>query len=117
METKFAPAERSAFFEVLQSQLSLEKITYLNDIFCSLSFIFCILNENRQIVYSNDVLLKTLEVEDVEQILGKRFGEAINCRFSFEEQGGCGTSEHCRYCGAVIAELFLIRYILNRIIN
>ncbi|MEI7524442.1 MAG: ATP-binding protein [Mariniphaga sp.] len=101
METKFAPAERSAFFEVLQSQLSLDKITYLNDIFCSLSFIFCILNENRQIVYSNDVLLKTLEVEDVEDILGKRFGEALNCRFSFEEPGGCGTSEHCRYCGAV----------------
>ena len=101
METKFAPADRNSFYDVLQSNISLDKITYLNDIFCSLSFIFCILNENRQIVYTNDVLLKTLEVEDVEQILGKRFGEAINCRFSFEEQGGCGTSEHCRYCGAV----------------
>ena len=87
METKFAPAERSTYFEVLQSNLALDKITYLNDIFCSLSFIFCILNENRQIVYTNDVLMKTLGVEDIEQVLGQRFGEAIHCRFSFEEKG------------------------------
>ena len=105
METKFAPPERSSMYEVLQSNLSLDKITYLNDIFCSLSFIFCILNENRQIVYTNDVLMNTLEVENIEGVLGQRFGEAIHCRFSFEEEGGCGTSEHCRYCGAVNAML------------
>ena len=105
METKFAPPERSSMYEVLQSNLSLDKITYLNDIFCSLSFIFCILNENRQIVYTNDVLMNTLEVEKIEGVLGQRFGEAIHCRFSFEEEGGCGTSEHCRYCGAVNAML------------
>ncbi|MEI6142619.1 MAG: HAMP domain-containing sensor histidine kinase [Mariniphaga sp.] len=105
METKFAPAERSSYENVLRSNLSLDKITYLNDIFCSLSFIFCILNENRQIVYTNDVLMKTLDVQNVKQVLGKRFGEAINCRFAFQEKGGCGTTEHCRYCGAVNAML------------
>ena len=105
METKFAPAERSSYENVLRSNLSLDKITYLNDIFCSLSFIFCILNENRQIVYTNDILMKTLDVENVKQVLGKRFGEAINCRFAFQEPGGCGTTEHCRYCGAVNAML------------
>jgi hypothetical protein len=105
MDTKFAPANRSSSENLLLSNLSLDKITYLNDIFCSLSFIFCILNENRQIVYTNDVLMKTLDIENVGQVLGKRFGEAINCRFAFEEEGGCGTSEHCRYCGAVNAIL------------
>jgi len=101
MNTKYAPADRSTIENLLESNLSLDKITYLNEIFCSLSFIFCILDKNRQIVYTNDTLLKTLEVENIEQLLGKRFGEAINCRFAFEEEGGCGTSEHCRYCGAV----------------
>jgi len=101
METKYASSNRSSIYDIIQSNHSLDKIAYLNDIFCSLSFIFCILNENRQIVYTNDVLMKTLEVDDLEQVLGQRFGEAINCRFSFEEEGGCGTSEHCRYCGAV----------------
>lgn len=105
METKYAPAARSSYENLLKSSLSLEQITYLNEIFCSLSFIFCILDENRQIVYTNDILMKTLEVENVNLVLGKRFGEAINCKFAFDEEGGCGTSEHCRYCGAVNAML------------
>lgn len=101
MNTKFASPVRSSHEDVLQSNSSIEKIEYLNDIFCSLSYIFCILNENRQIVFSNDILLKKLGIKRTEEILGKRFGEAINCRFAFDEEGGCGTSEHCRYCGAV----------------
>ncbi len=101
MDTKFAPSERSSDESIITSNLSLEKIPYLNDIFCSLSYIFCILNENRQIVFTNDVLLKTLSIDNISQILGQRFGEAINCRFSHDEAGGCGTTEHCRYCGAV----------------
>ena len=101
MDTKYAPADRSSDENVQTSNLSLENIPYLNDIFCSLSYIFCILNENRQIVFTNDILMKTLEIEDVSQVLGKRFGEAINCNFAKNEDGGCGTSEHCRYCGAV----------------
>lgn len=101
MDTKFASPERSSLEEVHNSNSSIEKIEYLNDIFCSLSYIFCILNENRQIVFSNDILLKKLGVKKTEEILGKRFGEAISCRFAFDEKGGCGTSEHCRYCGAV----------------
>jgi len=103
MKTKHASATRSSEESLLKSNLSLEKIAYLNDIFCSLSYIFCILDENRQIVFTNDILMKTLEIENVDQILGKRFGEAINCRFAFTEEGGCGTTEHCRYCGAVNA--------------
>jgi signal transduction histidine kinase len=104
-ETKHAPATRSSLESLLKSNLSLDKVTYLNDIFCSLSFIFCILDENRQIVYTNDVLMKTLEVQNVNQVLGQRFGEAINCRFAFQTEGGCGTTENCRYCGAVNAIL------------
>lgn len=101
MDTKYAPADRSTDESVMTSNLSLEKIPYLNDIFCSLSYIFCILDENRQIVFTNDILMKTLEIENVSQVLGKRFGEAINCNFAQDEVGGCGTTEHCRYCGAV----------------
>ena len=103
METKYASPDRSSCDELIKSNQSLDKIPYLNDIFCSLSYIFCILNDNRQIVFANDILMKTLDVGNVNQILGKRFGEAINCRFAFTEEAGCGTTEHCRYCGAVNA--------------
>lgn len=101
METKYASAERSSNQEIQQSNISFENTSYLNNIFCSLSYIFCILNENRQIVFTNDVLLNKIGVETPTEILGKRFGEAINCLYAFDEEGGCGTSEHCRYCGAV----------------
>jgi len=100
MESKFASPNRSSNYTLQQSHLSLNKISYLNNIFCSLSYIFCILDPNRQIVFSNDILLKRLGLESTQQVLGKRFGEAINCRYSSDEEGGCGTSEHCRYCGS-----------------
>lgn len=100
MDTKFASPNRSSQYTLQQNHLSLNKITYLNDVFCSLSYIFCILDQNRQIVFSNDILLKKLGIESAHQVLGKRFGEAIHCRYSSVEEAGCGTSEHCRYCGA-----------------
>jgi hypothetical protein len=105
METKFASPNRSSNYTLQQSHLSLNKISYLNNLFCSLSYIFCILDPNRQIVFSNDILLKRLGLESTQQVLGKRFGEAINCLYSSDEEGGCGTSEHCRYCGATNAIL------------
>ncbi len=105
METKYAPADRSSKESVLASNLSLEKIPYLKDIFCSLSYIFCILDQNRQVVFANDILMKTIGIENISQVLGKRLGEAMNCHFAYDEVGGCGTTEHCRYCGALNAIL------------
>lgn len=101
MKTYFAPAERASEDEVLLSKTKLDKFPFLNDIFCSLSYIFCIFNDQRQIVFVNDVLMKSLGVDSVEKILGKRFGEAFECIYAKEEASGCGTSEHCRYCGAI----------------
>jgi signal transduction histidine kinase len=34
-----------------------------------------------------------------------RHGEAINCKHAFETVNGCGTTEYCRTCGAIIAIL------------
>jgi len=101
MNTKYAPAERAPFSDVVISKSRLEQLPFINEIFCSLSYIFCIFNEQRQIVFVNDVLLKSLGVDNVDKVLGRRFGEAFGCIHSGDEEGGCGTSEHCRYCGAI----------------
>lgn len=101
METKFAPAARESITSVLKSKSSLERIPFLSEVFCSLSYIFCILNESRQVVFANDVMMKNLGIVRLDQVLGKRFGEAFECVYSKVEEGGCGTTEHCRYCGAV----------------
>ena len=77
MKTKFAPAERASMADVQLSKSKLDVMPFMNEIFCSLSYIFCIFNEQRQIVFVNDVLMKSLGVDSVEKVLGKRFGEAF----------------------------------------
>ncbi|MCK9413135.1 MAG: ATP-binding protein [Prolixibacteraceae bacterium] len=101
MDTKFAPASRASIADIFISKSKLDLLPFINEIVCSLSYIFCIFNDQRQIVFVNDVLLKSLGIDDVDKILGRRFGEAFGCIHSTEEEGGCGTSEHCRYCGAI----------------
>ncbi len=44
-------------------------------------------------------------VKNLKSILGKRPGEVISCVHADEEEGGCGTSMACVYCGAVNAML------------
>ncbi len=105
MKTKFATAERVSIADVLLSKSKLDILPFIDEIFCSLSYIFCIFNDQRQIVFVNDVLMKSLGVDRVEKVLGKRFGEAFGCVHSNEDESGCGTTEHCRYCGAINAIL------------
>ena len=42
---------------------------------------------------------------DIEEVLGKRTGEALNCINSDTMKSGCGTSENCQVCGVVNAIL------------
>jgi signal transduction histidine kinase len=49
--------------------------------------------------------MKSLGVDSVEKVLGKRFGEAFGCVHTKDEESGCGTTDHCRYCGAINAIL------------
>jgi len=64
-----------------------------------------ILNKEREIVFANKSLLKYLAAEDDFLKRGFRPGEAINCQHAFENEAGCGTSEFCKTCGAVISIL------------
>jgi signal transduction histidine kinase len=62
-----------------------------------------VLNQNRQIVAANQILLRTLALPSVETLLGHRPGEGVFCTHSHETPGGCGTAEACTECGAVQA--------------
>ena len=103
--TKFASPARSTAAQINQS-----KETILNQEFFTRSLnaypdVVLVLNGNRQIVYANQKLIALLGIKCVEDVLGKRPGEAINCVRSNLEPGGCGTSLFCRECGAVRAIL------------
>ncbi len=103
--TFFAPAER-ATGDVIQEE---SKLFHDGGLFENLSeavpTIFLILNEFRQIVFTNNRLPELLGLKSSECLLGKRPGEALNCAYATVNEGGCGTSEFCRECGAVRAIL------------
>ena len=100
-ETMFAPAGRVSQSTALDDARSLLTLENIDSILDSLPYTAAILNEYRQILFSNRAMLDILGVTSIEAVVGKRPGEAFQCIHSAEQPGGCGTSEACRYCGAV----------------
>ncbi len=76
---------------------------YLQAFINALPNIVTILNDKRQIIFSNNALVEQLHKEDFYALLGERPGEAVGCIHSNECDGGCGSSESCRLCGALTA--------------
>jgi signal transduction histidine kinase len=56
-------------------------------------------------VFANRAFHTILNIDDTDEVLGLRSGEALDCIHATETAGGCGTTEHCRECGAVLAIL------------
>jgi len=107
--TQHAPAER-ADWEELHAQLQLIKNnSVIQGAIESCTEPHLILNSQRQIVFANAAYRTWLEVRDPAKIVGCRPGEVIHCIHASEGEGGCGTSKHCRICGAVNAVLKSIR--------
>ena len=103
--TQYAPAER-ANEKVLKQQTDiLADQSLLIDVLNAVSTAVIILNQERQIIFGNTALLEMLEKEAVEEITGFRVGEVMGCLHSNEAEGGCGTTEFCKMCGAVNATL------------
>lgn len=103
--TQFAAAERSEqriISEQYQTVSSQPFIVTMADAFPDG---FVVLNEHRQIVFANNVMLKMLGAKTPEDALGQRLGEALDCVNAHTEPGGCGTADRCRYCGAMQAIL------------
>lgn len=105
MATKYASGERLEKGQIENQYNEITNLDFINNIFNSLPYIAAVLNEHRQIIFSNQVLLKQLGVGSIESILGARPGEMLSCVNAKKEAEGCGTSEECKYCGAVNAIL------------
>lgn len=104
-KTYYAPAERTDS-ETLKKERS---VFVSNKIALSLlnaiSDLAMVLNEQRQILVVNNVLVRSLGIEDPEKLIGVRPGELLQCVHSDEMPCGCGTSKACAECGAVHAIL------------
>jgi hypothetical protein len=101
MDSKYAPAERASKEKLLKDFELFENLPNVKEFINALPYVASVLNPERQVVYVNDRLLEMLKVDSLENLLGLRPGEAISCINSDKEPGRCGTSEGCKYCGAV----------------
>jgi hypothetical protein len=103
--THFAPASRSSLEELLIENKLVETQKLFTELFGSLTGVSAVINKNRQIVFANNDFLEMMGLKTLDPILGKRPGEVVSCINADNSPGGCGTSEACRYCGAVNAIL------------
>ncbi|MBN2068867.1 MAG: PAS domain-containing sensor histidine kinase [Opitutales bacterium] len=99
--TKFAPAERIEKEPLCEEADAFLKEADFAAMVNAIPDMTLVLNTERQIVYANSILLEYLNLKSLYDIVGARPGEAFRCMHSHDEQGGCGTSEFCRVCGAV----------------
>lgn len=101
MDSKFASPEREPQNKVHADFSILKASSIIQELINAMPNIAMILNTSRQVVFSNSIIIDMLSLPDIDAVLGKRFGEIIHCKNAFTEEGGCGTSEACMYCGAV----------------
>jgi len=103
--TQFAPAERVDQARVLEISHYFNSGSPVGTLLNLVPEVILILNRQRQVVFANRAALEFAGVEEMEEVLGMRPGELIRCKHGHEAPGGCGTTEFCRYCGAVNAIL------------
>ncbi len=101
MDTDYASPERSNDIEIVKQTKLIQKSNLLSEIIHVATDIALILNKDRQIVFANESLFNFLGIDTELNIIGLRPGELFGCIHATDNENGCGTSEACRYCGAV----------------
>lgn len=105
MPTRFAPAERAADADLRRQVAYFSAETLTRHLLDAVPSILTILNTHRQIVYANQALQALLGADGQGPLSGLRPGEALDCIHARRTDGGCGTTENCSTCGAVLSIL------------
>ena len=119
MQTEFAPAERASKREVERQYHKLAGLPLVKDFLDAVPNMSVALNAQRQIVFANRAFAEFVGVTSTEEVLGRsqcevfgciygrflgqRPGEAVGCVRAALTEGGCGTTNFCRTCGAVVS--------------
>lgn len=103
LKSFFASPERTTSSRLQQELTTVNDSPLVDGLMKAVQGLVAILDKNRQIISLNETLINLLGIEDAQQALGLRLGEAIKCIHSGKMEAGCGTSRHCASCGAAIA--------------
>lgn len=101
--TYFAPARTASENDLKNDVEFIAGNELVTQLLKSANGLLAVLNEYRQTIAVNEVLLKLIGIEKADEIFGLRPGEALACRFVDLAPSGCGTGETCASCGAAIA--------------
>ncbi|MDF2925061.1 MAG: histidine kinase [Paenibacillaceae bacterium] len=85
---------------ILQQAEELSQNSPIPELFHIIPYLVMVLNQQRQIIYSNNGLLQILGIIPLHERLGWRPGELFRCIHSCKTPGGCGTTPYCTVCGA-----------------
>jgi hypothetical protein len=119
LPTAFDPAEREVPDRVRQQYEKLSALPFVREFLNAVPNMSVVLNERRQIVFANRSFAEFLGLKSElellgatedgrgslisRRVLGQRPGEAVGCVRANLTEGGCGTTEFCRNCGAGVA--------------
>jgi signal transduction histidine kinase len=104
-ETFFAPAARSSAAAVAAQVAQVVDHPVVRTLLECFGGYVLVLNQQRQILAASPELADVLAADGVGRFVGMRPGEALGCEHSVSAPNGCGTSQACRHCGAVMAIL------------
>lgn len=104
-ETWFASPDRMPKNQILRQAGMVDESPLAKTLLNSTLNRMMILNACRQIVSASDNVLELTESRRLEELLGKRPGEALGCIHANDSEGGCGTGPYCRDCGSVMSVL------------
>ncbi len=105
LQTHFASPDRSDQEAIVERAYLVSRQRQLCHVIDALPQFVAVLDGNRQIVGANRVLVDALGGGELAKVLGARPGEGLQCEHSTQTPAGCGTSEACSKCGAVLAIL------------
>ena len=100
VSTYHAPPERLTDEEITRQTDAIAHNEVLVTAFDAVPLTMVILNHHRQIIGANSRTKEQFS-DNVWAMLGKRPGEAFNCKYANSGPGGCGTGKACTTCGAV----------------
>ncbi|MDH3359929.1 MAG: PAS domain-containing sensor histidine kinase [Desulfobulbaceae bacterium] len=94
---------RDSSADIEKQYQSILKNTLLVEVLNTYPGLVAVLNTHRQIIFANQEFLDFFGVESLQQLSGKRPGEALACDHAGTSKFGCGTTKWCSSCGAAQA--------------
>lgn len=90
----------TSYSKLLNGESNIDNLETIQQIINSYPHVSVVLNQDYQIILSNQQLVKVAGLENLEQAFGDRPGDVMQCIHS-TENNGCGLSNSCRYCGII----------------